>query len=273
MKRLGKNHGGYHGERIALDDMLRDCEAMARARGWRGEQVEAAPGLDLQAFHRKADVLPEGSVAPRLYISAGIHGDEPAGPLAMLRLLAEDLLPHEVDLWVWPCLNPAGFRAGTRANAEGRDLNRDYRHPVSLEIRAHVAWLGQPRSFDLAFCLHEDWEAHGFYLYELNPDSLPSLAEPMIREVARVCPIDPSTEIEGRVAQGGIIRPNLDPAARPEWPEAFYLIQNKTRQSYTLEAPSDFPLEVRVNALVTAVQSAMHHWLEPDRPYYRVYAV
>jgi hypothetical protein len=41
---------------------------------------------------------------------------------------------------------------------------------------------------------------------------------------------------------------------RPQWPEAFWLLTHKTRHSYTLEAPSDFPLETRVNALVTAVR-------------------
>ena len=51
--------------------------------------------------------------------------------------------------------------------------------------------------------------------------------------------------------------PPLDPAARPEWPEAFYLIQRKTRLSYTLEAPSDFPLTVRINALVNGVKAAL----------------
>ena len=72
--------------------------------------------------------------------------------------------------------------------------------------------------------------------------------------VAAVCPIDPSPVIEGRTASGGIIRPSADPATRPHWPEAFFLLMHKTRQTYTLEAPSDFPLEVRVEALARAVR-------------------
>jgi hypothetical protein len=71
--------------------------------------------------------------------------------------------------------------------------------------------------------------------------------------VAAVCPIDLSAEIEGRPARGGIIRPVPDLAGRPDWPEAFYLLARKTRHSYTLEAPSDFPLATRMTALVTAV--------------------
>ena len=67
----------------------------------------------------------------------------------------------------------------------------------------------------------------------------------------------PVAQIEGREASGGIIRPRIDPVVRAQWPEAFYLIQRKTRLSYTLEAPSDFPLATRVAALVAATQAAL----------------
>jgi hypothetical protein len=79
----------------------------------------------------------------------------------------------------------------------------------------------------------------------------------MVEAARQVCPIDPSALIDGREAKEGIIRPNIDPALRPEWPEAFYLFMNKTRLSYTLETPSDFPLSVRTAAMVTAVKAAL----------------
>jgi hypothetical protein len=45
---------------------------------------------------------------------------------------------------------------------------------------------------------------------------------------------------------------------RPQWPEAVYLAsQGKTPMSYTFEAPSDFPLPVRVAALTAAVHAAL----------------
>jgi hypothetical protein len=69
--------------------------------------------------------------------------------------------------------------------------------------------------------------------------------------------VDLSPEIEGRPAAGGIIRPNLDPATRLQWPEAFWLLRHKTRLSYTLEAPSDFPLPLRVAALVAGLRAAL----------------
>jgi protein MpaA len=127
----------------------------------------------------------------------------------------------------------------------------------TAEVRAHTAWLKRQPRFDTYFCLHEDWESHGFYLYEQNPDGQPPLAESIIEAVQQVCPIDRSEIIEERPARGGIIRPNLDPNTRPQWAEAFYLIINKARLGCTLEAPSDFPLQTRVTALVTGVNAAL----------------
>ena len=256
-KRLGRNSGGYFGETIDLPAVLRDCERAAREHGWRTEEMPASPGLRLFAFVRPAVSPHAPSSVRRIYLSTGIHGDEPAGPLAARQLLHDNAWPAPAELRLVPCLNPAGFARNQRGNAAGLDLNRDYRHGRSAEVRAHLAWLEQQPPFDLCLCLHEDWEANGFYVYELNPDGRPSLAERMVAAVARVCPIDLAEMIEGRPARGGIIRPTITPSERPEWPEAFYLIAHRTRLSYTLEAPSDFPLPVRVAALVAGVKAAL----------------
>ena len=257
MNRLGKNLGGYHGETIDIRAVLRAVKAAAQAHGWISELFYKIGDLELFALHRLSPSTINHQPSTRLYISTGIHGDEPAGPLAALRLLTENRWPADAEVWLLPCLNPTGFVLNSRENEDRRDLNRDYRHAETGEIAAHIRWLERQPEFTVTFCLHEDWESHGFYLYELNPDQRPSLAGKMIEAVTHVCPIDLSPVIETREAKGGIINPSLDPATRPLWPEAFWLLQNKTRQSYTLEAPSDFPLPTRINALVAAVNAAL----------------
>ena len=255
VQKLGKNNGGYHGETIDLRAVLREIEAAAPAHGWTAEVFHEQDELKWLALHR----LPLSTIShrpsTRIYLSAGIHGDEPASPLAALRLLQENRWPENTELFLVPCLNPVGFTLNRRENAAGIDLNRDYRHSKSAEVRAHIAWLERQPAFDRYLCLHEDWESHGFYLYEQNPDNQVSMAEKIIAAVKPVCPVDLSEIIEGRPAQGGIIRPILNPLERPDWPEALYLISHKSRQGYTLEAPSDFPLATRVNALVAAVNA------------------
>jgi hypothetical protein len=252
VQKLGKNTGRYFGETIDINAALGDVRDAAQESGWEFEAVRATAELELHTWRR-----PVPQVRRRIYISTGIHGDEPAGPLAVRRLMRENGWPADTELWLCPCLNPTGFPLNSRENAQGIDLNRQYLHLETAETRAHVQWLKRAPRFDVTLCLHEDWESHGFYLYELNPDNQPTHAEEVIRRVASECPIDLSAEIEGRPAQGGIVRPNVDPLSRPQWPEAFWLIQNKTRHSYTMEAPSDFPLETRVNALVTAVRTVL----------------
>lgn len=250
--RLNKNQGRYFGEGIEIQKVVRDGLAAARQFGWTIEKLNSIPERELLAFQR-----PSKPNAKRVYISTGIHGDEPAGPLAILEMLQANQWPEGVAIWLCPCLNPTGFPLNSRENDQGIDLNRDYRDPQTDEIRAHVAWLAKQPEFDLTLCVHEDWEAHGFYLYEVNPEHRASCAEAIIDAVGKNCPIDPSPMIDARPARNGIIRPDLDPSKRPQWPEAFYLITNKTRHGFTLEAPSDFQLAMRVKSLVTAVQTAL----------------
>jgi murein peptide amidase A len=255
VQRLGRNQGGYFGEGIDVHAVMAEQRDCARAHGWDTDSIAAENGVQLPAFRRYA-----ARATRRLYLSSGIHGDEPAGPLALRELLRDNSWPDDAEIWMCPCLNPTAFPKSTRESAAGVDLNRDYKHQRTPEVRAHIAWLEKQPRFDLCLCLHEDWEAQGFYVYEVNPDHCPSLAEKMVEAARAVCPIDHSTLIDGRAAKDGIIRPNIDPTLRPEWPEAFYLLMHKTRQSYTLEAPSDFPLTVRVAALVTAVKAALSAW-------------
>jgi hypothetical protein len=260
VQRLGKNLGGYFGETIDIRAVLRDVETAAQQHGWTSEVFHVSAEFKWFALHCEATSRISHPTS-RVYISTGIHGDEPAGPLAALRLLQENKWPEGVEIFLLPCLNPIGLTLNCRENAAGIDLNRDYRNPKSSEVRAHIAWLERQPRFDLYLCLHEDWEAHGFYLYEQNPDKKPSLAKRMVEAVQKVCPIDLSENIEGRAAKGGIVRPNILPQERPDWPEAFYLITQKSRQGYTLEAPSDFSLTTRVNALAAGVNAALSNLL------------
>ena len=233
-------------------------ESSAKSRGWKVETFFHGAEVALTCLRRsRFNGGEENPASRRIYLSTGIHGDEPAGPLAVLRLIEEDAWPENLDLWLCPCLNPVGFTLNTRENAKGVDLNRDYLNPTTEEVAAHINWLHRQPNFDLCLFLHEDWESHGFYLYEQNPDNRPSHAERIIDQVSSICPIDNSELIEGRPAVRGIIRPNLDPRTRPQWPEAFFLITHKTRHSYTLEAPSELTMPRRVAALVTAVRTAV----------------
>jgi protein MpaA len=226
-------------------------DAAARPAGFRIEKFGETPSGPLLALTKRT-VGPQ----PRIYLSSGIHGDEPAPPLALLRLLERGFFDERAIWFICPLLNPVGLVRGTRENADGLDLNRDYRDPASAEIRAHVAWLQRQPRFDLALIVHEDWEARGFYLYELNRTQQPSLAEPMLTAVRALCPIELAEQIDGFPASGGVIRPEGDPTKREVWPESIYLHAHHTRLSYGFETPSTLPLEQRITTLCAAIETA-----------------
>ena len=230
-------------------------EAAARVAGFRVEGFGALAGTPLFALTRRP---PGPRPRPRIYLSAGIHGDEPAPPLALLALLEAGVFDDRAVWFLCPLLNPAGFLRATRENSDGLDLNRDYQDLRSAEIRAHAGWLARQPNFDLALCVHEDWESTGFYLYELNPTQRPTLADAMIAAAAHVCPIETAPVIDGRpIDAPGIIRPVSDPLMRENWPEAIYLGAHHTTLSYTLESPSALPLAQRIATLRAAIEAAI----------------
>lgn len=228
-------------------------EQAGRASGFRVERFGEVAGCPLFALTKRTP-----GPRPRLYLSAGIHGDEPAPPLALLEMIEAGTFDHRANWFICPLLNPAGFLRLTRENAGGLDLNRDYLDLRSAEIGAHVAWLKRQPNFDVTFCVHEDWESTGYYLYELNPARRPSLAPTIIEAVRPICPIDAATVIDGRpISEPGIIRPIDDPLMRETWPETIYLRAHHTTLTYTLETPSAFPLAQRIAAHRAALDAAL----------------
>src|SRR5438093_1441854 len=61
----------------------------------------------------------------RTLVVGVIHGNEPAGA-SIAADLASRRPPPERLLWVIKALNPDGVAAGTRQNADGGDLNRNF---------------------------------------------------------------------------------------------------------------------------------------------------
>ena len=62
---------------------------------------------------------------PKVVLIATMHGNEGA-PRRILQTLRDGKPIHGIDLWVVPTYNPDGLAAGSRKNAHGVDLNRNY---------------------------------------------------------------------------------------------------------------------------------------------------
>jgi hypothetical protein len=238
----------------------RDVEAAAGADGWSIRHLSPTASGPRPWLHRGAKT---GLGAPHVYFSAGIHGDEFSGPLALLELLRRPEFFAAYDVTMFPILNPDGLAKELRENAGGIDLNRDYRNSKSAEILSHIEVLATLGRFDAAMMLHEDYEGIGAYLYELNETLSPTLGIEIIAAMSKYVPIDLRPEIEEFPARGGVISRNDIVALRgpieerPDWPEAIYLSVNHTKVSYTTETPKPFPIEKRVAAQIAAIETLL----------------
>src|SRR5947208_2801068 len=88
---------------------------------------------------RPIELIHVAGPGPRVLVVGCIHGNESAG-IAVVNALRR-ARPRE-DLWLVPVLNPDGVAHGTRGNANGADLNRDFfraSQPETRVARAIVA--------------------------------------------------------------------------------------------------------------------------------------
>lgn len=207
-------------------------------------------------------------------ITAGIHGDEPAGVEAVTRLLET---PREwgprlapFDVTIFPCTNPTGFSRNSRANGAGIDLNRTFDQvdpPLETGlIKARLAPNGSHPSFDAAIEFHEDSDGEGFYLYELATTP-PHIGDDVVAAVAPLVNIDPRSVIEGLPAEGGVIRPDpvsLRDTLPGQWPQALYSAHTGIPSCLTLETPSTLlPIDRRAEIHLVALTAALaHRWRE-----------
>ena len=239
-----------------------EVENAARASGWTVRHLSPTEIGPRPWFQR---IAPDGdSASPRLYLSAGIHGDEISGPLALLEMIRQPGFFAAFNVTMFPILNPNGLGRGVRTNRDEVDLNRDYRNPRSLEIKGHIETLLTLGRFDASMLLHEDYEGIGAYLYELNNTLDPGLGAKIIAAMGRHLPIDLRPEIEEAPARCGVIsRRDLVTKLgrledRLEWAEATYLTVHHTEVSYTIETPKPFPIKARVNAHIAAVETLIN---------------
>jgi len=193
---------------------------------------------------------------PSFYLSAGIHGDEAGATEGAIAWAEENgSLLEQANWTIFPCLNPFGLTNNLRVNAEGRDLNRECHNPEVPMIRAWQSLL-TGRRYDLAMCLHEDYDAQGFYIYELAERPL-SLSMELLAAARRFLPADVRRKIDDRPfrARGFMQRHFLDPSL-PDGPESIYLGKNHASVCLTLETPSEFDLDRRIRTQVQLIRKS-----------------
>jgi len=229
---------------LNLEDYLSEVSALLLAAGFVEDVYAEVEGYGLCGYKR----IVKGE--PLVYISTGMHGDEPAGPLALLSALKSGLLDCVASLCICPMLNPTGFVCGTRENRNGYDLNRDYMRQLTVEVKGHTSYLEGLKP-ELFLSLHEDWESTGYYFYEINTEEdNPTMYESIVSAVTEVMPLEPNDLIDDHeVREKGWIYHRAEADEYECWPEAIFIAKkNDCPLSFTFESPSSLAMEQRVKA-------------------------
>ncbi|GDX32892.1 murein peptide amidase A [Actinomycetes bacterium] len=86
------------------------------------------------------------SAATRVVVIGQMHGNEPAGRRVVRDLTTSlengEALPADTAIWLISTMNPDGSAAGTRVNALGVDLNRNFPQGWREQGRATARWSG-----------------------------------------------------------------------------------------------------------------------------------
>lgn len=191
----------------------------------------------------------------RIALFAVLHGDEPAGAGALLKLLQfcaqEPSLAAGYDLVCYPVCNPTGYEDGTRHNRAGFDLNREFwRGSAEPEVQILEREL-RDEKFDGIIALHADDTSTGIYGYAHGRELNENLVEPALRASEKVIPCNVDTVIDGFRAENGIIHDCFEGVLRPppeQHPQPFEIIfETPARADEALQADA---AEIAVRAIL-----------------------
>lgn len=242
----------HYGQVHDYNLLIKKWRALVRKNGWKIKKIAESADMPIyEVFSGKED---SGNL---VYISAGIHGDEPASVWALYSWFEMQSESHdELSFMIFPCLNPFGLINNIRFDSDGDDLNRSW-GSTEKSLISQIIERTKPFSFSMAINLHEDYDANGIYLYEsLDGKMRDDLALQILTSGSKYIPVDSRKKIEGRWSKNGIIRPSPSSLPKEGLPEAAFLQRGKAKRTLVLETPSEYDLRQRIKAQVAMIQKA-----------------
>jgi predicted deacylase len=230
-------------------DLAQASQALGFSRQELGRVICPDAALSIDFLTRPA----ARAGAPRLLLASGFHGEEPAGPWGLLRLL-QQLDPQALDhvqLSLLPLVNPSGFRVGRRFNDWGENPNRGYPSrscqdgPPSREAQLLIAHaeLLVPAGADGVLCCHEDVGLNDAYLYSFERSAQAgAFSQQLLAANLAHFPMHPDGLVDDCPIQGGIVFNHYDASF-----EAWMMEQGAARAA-CVETPGQQPLERRIKA-------------------------
>ena len=202
---------------------------------------------------------------PLVLITAGIHGDEPAGVYAVLRFLEEKVNDYidRYNFLIFPCLNPFGFIFDKRENIDGIDINRSFIENNSLVSSYIISRLPHYNQFLFALNLHEDNSSlevpgfscsdnpGGFFIYEYHSNGF-TMAKQIISKLRddgfEIC--DDMQIYDDKNDNGVVFSRSVDG-------ELEFFLERYTKNIITTETPTSWDLEQRVSTQLLSILASL----------------
>lgn len=212
----------------------------------------------------------------KVFLSGGIHGDEPAGMYAILTFFEKyaHQYEHRFAFTAFPCLNPWGLQLNTRSNAQNQNLNREFKDNTSAkEIQLILPLL---ETYIFAMDFHEtaldfvridDSEPKGktpdtFHLWEVCENKRLRVGRKIVENIEKAgFPVCKWPTIYGDKNNGGVIW-YPEGCGTPCYLEgtacdSFLVNRHHTSQSFTIETPSGWKLKRRVAAHLISLKTVL----------------
>ena len=214
-----------------------------------------------------------------VFLSGGVHGEEPAGVYALLEFFREKVFRylHHFNFYAIPCLNPSGFENNSRVNLYGENINCSFTVPKPTQVVSIVKdFLGRgPGEYLFSIDMHEDAietrakgflpedYPEGFYLYEVSETRQDSIGRRVLSEIERrgvgVCKdvfIYDDKNDKGLLWTKGLKDPAYEDADTLEG-----YAQHYTRHAFTAETPTVWSLERRIEAHIHMLTATLDDFL------------
>lgn len=194
----------------------------------------------------------------RLAIFATVHGDEPAGALALTEfyraLVREPALASGYQIYAYPLCNPTGYEDNTRHSRGGKDLNREFwvssAEPEVLLLEDEL-WRHQ---FDGLISLHSDDTSDGLYGFVQGPDLSKELLLPALWAAEKFLPRNEQRIIDGFPANRGLIQQGYDGVLSAP------VEARQVPFDLTFETPQAAPVHLQVKATVAALECILSEY-------------
>jgi hypothetical protein len=230
-----------------------------------GSEISRRTGINYPLYR----LIIHPKVKETVCIVSGIHGNEIAGPLSILKIVNAIIhdLPEEYRFVIYPMINPSGFDLRQRFDSDHRDLNAIYgatlRSRNYFEVQVFYQDALNFAPFEAVITLHEDSDREKFYMYSLGKENLDFYHA--ICGFAKTC-IPPwmNGEIEGCTTdEHGLILSN----ARDHAFDGALHKNGLTKLAFTFETPGKLNCHFRVKMMVQLVLQSVHilnaiRWME-----------